>query len=212
MSEILIEEYLVEAKREDDKKLYLSGIVAMSESKNQNGRIYPKNVLNREMNKLKEQVEKGKAYGQAPHPKDLSINLDEISHRITDLYEDGNFWRGKSIVLNTPKGNIIKAMIDDGGSIGMSTRGAGSLKETKDGCKVVQEDFSLKTIDLVIEPSAAEAIMSAIYEHKEVMYCEDEKCYMLAEDIRNSIKKTPKKNLEKVMLESFEKYVKYLNF
>jgi hypothetical protein len=140
----------------------------------------------------------------------MTINPDNISHRILSLTEDGNYWRGKSLVLDTPKGNIIKALVDGGGIVGMSTRGIGTLRESN-GVKVVQEDFALKTIDCVLDPSCQVATMNAIMESTETFYCEDEGCYILAEEIKKEINKTSKANLEKKMLESWKKYVKYLN-
>lgn len=212
MSEILIEEYLVESKKEEGK-FYLEGVVAMSETKNQNGRIYPKKVLNGEMNKyIVEHLEKNNAYGQGGHPDHLRIDLDDISHRFVSLKEDGCYWNGKAVVSDTPKGRIIKALMEDGGSIGMSSRAAGTVKMSREGIKIVQEDFKLKAFDAVISPSCAEAIMTHIYEHKEVFYCENEQCYMLVEDIRENLTNASQKDIEKVMLESFDRYVKQLNF
>ena len=183
----------------------------MSENRNRNGRIYPKTIMDREVKKyIKESIEKNVAYGELSHSQVMSINPDNISHRIISLKEDGNFWRGKSIVLGTPKGNIVKALIEGGGIIGMSSRGLGTLRESN-GVKVVQEDFALKTIDLVLDPSCEQATMNAIMESTETFYCESEGCYILAEEIKNDINKTSKKNLEKKMLESFKKYVNYLN-
>ena len=140
----------------------------------------------------------------------MHINPDNISHRIISLKENGNTWTGKSIILDTPKGNIVKALVEGGGVVGMSSRGLGTLRESN-GLKVVQEDFALKTIDIVLDPSVKESILTAIMESTETFYCESEGCYILAEEIKNDINKTSKKNLEKKMLESFKKYVNYLN-
>ena len=208
---ILLEENLVESRQDSEGKVYLEGIYAASERKNQNLRVYPHKVLSREMNKyIKESVDKNIAYSELSHPSHMHINPDNISHRILSLKEDGNFWRGRAIVLDTPKGNIVKALVKDGGVIGMSTRGLGTLKESNN-CKVVQEDFALKAIDAVISPSCIEATMTAIMESTETFYCESEGCYILAEEIKNDINKTSKANIEKKMLESFQKYVNYLN-
>jgi hypothetical protein len=211
MSNILLEEVLVEARNDAEGKLHLEGIYLMSESKNRNGRVYPKKIMDREVRKyIKESVEKNTAYGELSHPQTMQITPDNISHRIISLKEDGNYWRGKSIVLDTPKGNIIKALVNGGGIVGMSSRGIGTLRESN-GMKVVQEDFALKTIDCVLDPSAKDAVMSALIESVETFYCENEGCYILAEEIKKDIKKTAHVNLEKKILESWFKYVNYLN-
>lgn len=208
---LLVEEILVEAKNDKEGKLYLEGIYLMAESKNRNGRVYPKKIMDREVRKfIKESVEKNTAYGELSHPSVMHINPDNISHRILTLEEDGNYWRGKSLVLDTPKGNIVKALVNGGGIVGMSSRGIGSLRESN-GLKVVQEDFALKTIDCVLDPSAKDAIMNAIMESVETFYCESENCYKLAEEIKKDIKRTPSAQLEKKVLESFQKYCNYLN-
>ncbi len=177
-----------------------------------NGRVYPQKVLSREMNKyVKEAVDKKIAYSELSHPNSMSINPDNISHRILSLTEENNIWRGRAIVLDTPKGNIVKALVKDGGVIGMSTRGLGTLKDSND-CKIVQEDFVLKAIDAVLSPSCIEATMTAIMESVETFYCADEHCYILAEDIKRTIKKAPSSQLEKKILEGWSRYVKHLNF
>lgn len=209
---ILTEEILVEAKNDSSGKLYLEGIYLMSESKNRNGRVYPKKIMDREVRKyIKESVDTNTAYGELSHPQTMSINPDNISHRIITLEEDRNYWRGRSIVLETPKGNIIKALVGGGGIVGMSSRGIGTLRDSN-GYKVVQEDFALKTIDCVLDPSAKDAVMTAIMESVETFYCEDEGCYILAEEIKTDIKKATHVNLEKKILDSWFKYVNYLNF
>ena len=141
----------------------------------------------------------------------MSINPDNISHRIISLKEDNNFWRGRAIVLDTPKGAIIKALVKDGGSIGMSTRGIGTVKDSS-GYKIVQEDYSLRAIDAVIQPSAIDCTMTAIMESVETFYCADEGCYVLIEDIKRQIKKAPQAQIEAKLLEGWTRYVKYLNF
>lgn len=208
---LLLEEILVEATTDKEGKLYLDGIYLMSESKNRNGRVYPKKIMDREVKKyIKESVEKNTAYGELSHPQTMQITPENISHRIISLTEDGNYWKGRSIVLDTPKGKIIKALVDGGGIVGMSSRGIGTLRESN-GLKVVQEDFALKTIDCVLDPSAKDAIMTAIMESVETFYCENEGCYILAEEIKKDIKKTSQKHLEKKLLDSWYKYVNYLN-
>lgn len=213
MSELLVEEFIVESKKDSDGKLFLEGIFLASEHKNQNGRIYPHNILKTQADKyIKEHIENNSAYGELGHPDNLSIDPNNISHRIVSLKEDGNFWIGKASIINTPKGNIAKAIIEDGGKLGMSSRGGGSVKNSTDGKTKIVESYNLRTVDLVLNPSVKESVMQAIYEHKEVMYCENNQCYMLAEDIREKLTKASQKDIEKVMLEQFERYVKFLKF
>lgn len=212
MSEILIEEFLVESKKENGK-IYLEGIAISGDRPNKNKRLYPYNLLKPEVDRyIKEEVNNNSAYGELSHPDRLTIDLSNISHRIVSLKEDGKFWISKSSILDTPKGNIVKAIVEDGGNIGMSTRGGGSVKKSKSNDLFIVESFSLKTIDLVLTPSVQESVMTALREEKETFFCESEQCYMLVEDINDKIKKASKRDLEKVMLEQFERYCKALNF
>ena len=146
------------------KDLYIKGIMIQQEQKNRNGRVYPSSIMEREVTKyIAEYVNTGKAYGELNHPTTLTVNPDRISHRIVELKKQGNDYIGKAIVLDTASGNIIRAAITSGGAFGMSTRGAGTLKESN-GVKIVQEDFHLCCIDAVIDPSAHDAWVNGIYE------------------------------------------------
>ncbi|NTV41623.1 MAG: hypothetical protein HGA61_05140 [Candidatus Moranbacteria bacterium] len=209
--ELLIEEVLVESKKDSKGKIFLEGIFLAANSKNRNQRIYPKDILKPEVERyIKEEIDNNSAYGELSHPISMSVDPNNISHRIISLKEDGNFWIGKASLLETPKGNIIKAILDDGGNIGMSSRGSGSLKESRDGKTKIVESYKIVCVDAVLNPSVKESVMTALYEEKEVMYCEDESCYMLVEDINCKIKKASKKDLESVMLEQFQRYLKHL--
>lgn len=146
------------------KDLYIKGIMIQQEQKNRNGRVYPSSIMEREVTKyIAEYVNTGKAYGELNHPATMSVNPDRISHRIVELKKEGDNYIGKAIVLDTDAGNIIRAAITSGGAFGMSTRGAGTLKESN-GVKIVQDDFHLCCVDAVIDPSAHDAWVNGIYE------------------------------------------------
>ena len=151
------------------KKLYIEGVFLQGNIKNRNGRMYPVETLAREVNRYNEAfVGKGRALGELGHPDGPTVNLDRVSHKITSLVQEGNNFRGKAQLLNTPMGKIASSLLDEGVMLGVSSRGIGSLKEDNDGCKVVGEDFMLATAaDIVADPSAPDAFVSGIMEGKE---------------------------------------------
>jgi hypothetical protein len=131
---------------------------------NKNKRIYPKPILEKATNKyVKEQVKTGRAVGELNHPDGPSINLDKVSHRITELKFEGNNVVGKALVLDTPMGNIVKGLVDGGCKLGVSSRGMGTV-ENKNGQTVVKDDFVLSTVDIVQDPSAPQAFVDGIME------------------------------------------------
>jgi hypothetical protein len=146
------------------KNTFIEGVFMQSESKNRNGRMYPKAVMESAVKKyIKEQVSKGRAVGELNHPDGPTINLDKVSHRITSLKFEGNNVVGKALVLNTPMGKVVKGLIEGGVQLGVSSRGMGSLEAKKD-MSVVKNDFHLATIDIVQDPSAPEAFVNGIME------------------------------------------------
>ena len=152
-----------------NKKLYIEGVFLQGNIKNRNGRMYPVETLAREVNRYNEAfVGKGRALGELGHPDGPTVNLDRVSHKITSLVQEGDNFRGKAQLLNTPMGKIASSLLDEGVMLGVSSRGIGSLKEDRDGCKVVGEDFMLATAaDIVADPSAPDAFVSGIMEGKE---------------------------------------------
>ena len=152
-----------------NKKLYIEGVFLQGNIKNRKGRMYPVETLAREVNRYNEAfVEKGRALGELGHPDGPTVNLDRVSHKITSLVQEGDNFRGKAQLLNTPMGKIASSLLDEGVMLGVSSRGVGSLKEDRDGCKVVGEDFMLATAaDIVADPSAPDAFVSGIMEGKE---------------------------------------------
>ena len=152
-----------------NKKLYIEGVFLQGNIKNRNGRMYPVETLAREVNRYNEAfVGKGRALGELGHPDGPTVNLDRVSHKITSLVQEGSNFRGKAQLLNTPMGKIASSLLDEGVMLGVSSRGVGSLKEDRNGCKVVGEDFMLATAaDIVADPSAPDAFVSGIMEGKE---------------------------------------------
>ena len=151
------------------KKMYIEGVFLQGNIKNRNGRMYPVETLAREVNRYNEAfVGKGRALGELGHPDGPTVNLDRVSHKITSLVQEGDNFRGKAQLLNTPMGKIASSLLDEGVMLGVSSRGVGSLREDRNGCKVVGEDFMLATAaDIVADPSAPDAFVSGIMEGKE---------------------------------------------
>ena len=156
---------IVEGKEDGKKDYFIEGIFMQSEIKNRNGRIYPKEVIQKEVKRYnKEFVEQDRAFGELGHPEGPTINLDKVSHMITKLEEDGNNFVGRAKILSTPNGQIVKNLIDDGAKLGVSSRGLGSL-ESKGNAQYVKDDFQLATAgDIVADPSAPEAFVNGIME------------------------------------------------
>ena len=152
-----------------DKKLYIEGTFLQGEIKNRNGRLYPINTLAREVGKYNESfIKSGRALGELGHPDGPTVNLDRVSHLITSLVQEGNNFKGRARILDTPMGNIAKSLLDEGVKLGVSSRGIGSLRESRDGAKVVADDFMLATAaDIVADPSAPDAFVNGIMEGRE---------------------------------------------
>ena len=151
------------------KRLYIEGVFLQGNLKNRNGRMYPVDTLAKEVGRYTESfIKKGRALGELGHPDGPTVNLDRVSHKITELRREGNNFVGKAQLLETPMGKIAKSLIAEGVTLGVSSRGIGTLKEDKDGLKVVGEDFQLATAaDIVADPSAPDAFVNGIMEGKE---------------------------------------------
>ena len=163
---------LVTEEKNGKKLLYIEGVFLQSELKNRNGRMYPFSVLDREVKRYNEEYIKSKrALGELGHPDGPTINLDRVSHRITDLRAEGNNFIGKAQILDTPMGNIAKNLLGEGVQLGVSSRGMGSIQKSED-CNVVADDFMLTTAaDIVADPSAPDAFVNGIMEGKEWVWC-----------------------------------------
>ena len=151
------------------KKMYIEGIFLQGDLKNRNGRMYPINTLAKEVGRYNEAfVQKGRALGELGHPDGPTVNLDRVSHKIVSLRESGSNFVGKAKILNTPMGKIASSLIEEGVKLGVSSRGIGSLKMTREGVNVVGDDFMLATAaDIVADPSAPDAFVEGIMEGKD---------------------------------------------
>jgi hypothetical protein len=156
--------YITEAKADGKKSYVIEGIFMQADQKNRNGRVYPMDTMKSAVDKyMVEQVSKGRAVGELNHPEGPTINLDKVSHKITDLRWEGNNVVGKALILDTPMGQIVKGLMEGGVQLGVSSRGMGSLAN-KNGVNVVNNDFVLATVDIVQDPSAPEAFVNGIME------------------------------------------------
>lgn len=205
-------QYLIEESKDGKKNHYIQGVFMQAEKQNRNGRVYPLPVLSREVSRYNsEYVQKNRAYGELGHPDNPSINLDRVSHMITKLHPDGNNFIGKARIVDTPMGNIVKGLLESGASLGVSTRGVGSLKP-HNGYQLVQDDFKLATAaDIVADPSAPDAFVQGIMENVEWFY--DGKNWKMAEashQTKQVLKKLSQREIEDKALELFENYISKL--
>jgi hypothetical protein len=156
--------YISEAADNGEKKFIIDGIFMQAEQVNRNRRIYPKTVLEKAVRKyVAEYVNKGRAVGELNHPEGPTINLDKVSHRITELQWNGNDVVGKALILDTPMGKIVKGLLEGGCQLGVSSRGMGTVA-SKNGQSFVNDDFVLSTVDIVQDPSAPSAFVNGIME------------------------------------------------
>ena len=172
-----------------NKTLHIEGVFLQGGIKNRNGRMYPVDILGKEVGRYCENfVGKGRALGELGHPDGPTVNLDRVSHKITSLVREGNNFVGKAKLLSTPMGKIASSLIGEGVTLGVSSRGVGSLKEDHTGTKVVGEDFQLATAaDIVADPSAPDAFVNGIMEGKEWVWDGGLLREQLAEKTKKSI-------------------------
>ena len=195
--------------------LYLEGIALQGGTKNKNNRIYPPEILDREVNRyISESVKRGNAFGEFGHPTGPKLNETLISHRITSIRKDGNDWIGKAVVLDEGNGKIIRSIVETGGKLGVSSRGLGSVKFNEQlGCDVVQDDYRIVVgYDVVTNPSAPKAWADSIMENV-VDWRLDEKGDWIAEiahNTRKEIKTLSKRELEEQQLDLFNRFLTQL--
>lgn len=160
--------YIVEQSKDGKKNYSIKGIFMQSDVKNKNGRIYPQNILQREVVRYnRDFINKNRAFGELGHPEGPTVNLERVSHMIKSLYPDGNNFIGEAKILDTPYGKIVKSLIDEGASLGVSSRGMGTLQNTGNA-NLVKDDYYLATAaDIVADPSAPDAFVEGIMEGKE---------------------------------------------
>tara|TARA_B100000029_G_scaffold204135_3_gene202126 strand:- start:14566 stop:15207 length:642 start_codon:yes stop_codon:yes gene_type:complete len=202
-------EYIQEANGKD---LYIEGVFLQADVKNRNGRMYPSKVMEKEVKRYtKEYIDKKRAFGELGHPEGPTVNLDRVSHMITELTQDGTNWRGKAKVTDTPHGNIVKSLIKEGAQLGVSSRGMGSLKANKKGYQEVQDDFYLATAaDIVADPSAPDAFVNGVMEGKEWVWDNGAIKEKEIAKYNKIIKKTPKNRLTSIEATIFEDFMNKL--
>jgi hypothetical protein len=212
------EDILNEAGEKTGKNYFIEGIIMQGDIKNRNGRMYPSNVLVKEMKRYNETyVAKNRAYGELGHPAGPTINLDRVSHMFTELKQDGSNIVGRAKIMETPMGKIVKNIIDEGGLVGISSRGMGSIKQNKNGIMEVQSDFMLATAgDIVADPSAPDAFVKGVMEGVEWIYDVASSSWTSAQvfdQIEEEIKETAKVStleLEVKAAALFERFVRSL--
>jgi hypothetical protein len=209
------EDILDEEGNKKGKNYFIEGIIMQGDIKNRNGRVYPSQVLVKEMGRYNENyVNKKRAYGELGHPDGPTINLDRVSHMFTELKQDGQNIVGRAKVMDTPMGKIVKNLIDEGAQLGISSRGMGSLKKNKNGIMEVQGDFMLATAgDIVADPSAPNAFVEGIMEGVEFYYDLAEQTWKSQntfDEIEQEVKKMSKRELEEQAMVMFNKFLKSL--
>lgn len=207
--EVLEVQYLVERNEKTGEKEYaIEGIFMQAEKKNRNGRVYPMQVLSKEVQRYNQDyVQKNRAFGELGHPDSPTINLDRVSHMITKLYPDGNNIMGKAKILDTPNGKIVKSLLDGGASLGVSTRGVGSLRP-QNGYQLVQDDFHLATAaDIVADPSAPDAFVRGIMEDAEWILTAKGWMPVNHDRAKKLIKEASKNEIEDVALRVWKNFI-----
>mgnify|MGYP003344158060 FL=1 len=206
-------QYISEAKETGEKYHYITGRFITCNEQNRNGRIYESDIVAPEISRyIKEVISVNRAFGELGHPSGPSVNLDRVSHIITELKQDGKYYLGKARLTETPMGQIAIGLLKSGGQLGVSTRGMGSLVE-RNGSKYVQKDFKLSTIDIVSDPSGPGCFVQGIMENVEWFYdpvkgtWHEEKLH----NIKNSIHNMSKRELEEKKLAIFEDYITSLS-
>ncbi len=205
---------ITEATKSGKKNLYIEGVFLQGNIKNRNGRMYPMETLQKEVGRyIKEHVDTGRALGELGHPDGPTVNLDRVSHKITSLKESGTNFIGRAKILeSTPMGKIASSLLSEGVKLGVSSRGIGSLKPTKEGFNVVGEDFMLATAaDIVADPSAPDAFVEGIMEGKEWIWEGSILREKKAEEIKSKIDTLAgQKALEEHKLNLFDEFINSL--
>ena len=207
--------FITEANENGEKNVYIEGIIMQGDIKNRNGRIYPSNVLVREMNRYNDNyVSKNRAFGELGHPQGPTINLDRVSHIFTELKSSGSNIVGKAKITKTPMGDVVKGLIESGAQLGISSRGMGSVKPNKLGIMEVQDDFMLATAgDIVADPSAPDAFVKGIMEGVSWIYDIASSSWVMEkalEEIKEEIKTNYKQFDEAKAINVFHRFLNSL--
>lgn len=215
ITETIVARPVVITEETGGKSYFIEGPFLQAELKNRNGRVYPLELLVREVNRYKKEfVSENRALGELGHPDSPTINLDRVSHLIVEINQSGHDFNGKAKVLDTPNGRIVKALIDDGVQLGVSSRGVGSLNTTSQG-DVVGDDFYLATAaDIVADPSAPNAFVRGIMEGKEWVWQNGKLTEGQIQQYRKELLATPKKKAEARRIDEakvFERFIRAIN-
>lgn len=199
---------IVEEKLGKGKEYFIEGVFLQSNLKNRNGRVYPTDVMSKEVKRYSEEyIDKNRAFGELGHPDSPTINLDRVCMMIKSLRQEGDNWIGKAKIMDTPYGKIVKNLIDEGAQLGVSSRGMGSLTQ-KNGVSVVGNDFMLATAaDIVADPSAPNAFVEGVMESREWVIVDGK---FVEKDLREAqalIRKTSSKNLQEAKLKLFASFL-----
>ena len=204
-------ETICEQKKDGSKDYFIEGVFMQSNKKNRNGRIYEKASLEKAVEKyVFEQVKEGRAVGELNHPEGPTVNLDKVSHKITDLHWQGNDVVGKASILKTPMGKIVEGLLEGGVKLGVSSRGMGSLVQ-KNGASYVGDDFMLATVDIVQDPSAPSAFVNGVMEGVEWVWDNGLIRQQDIEAIETEIKRAPRKDLQEAEIRAFKNFLSKLN-
>lgn len=205
-------QYITEASENGKKNLYITGPFLVYDKPNKNNRLYTKDTLSKEVGRYNEEfVKTNRALGELGHPDTPSINLERVSHKIVSLEDNGEAFIGKAMILETPYGQIVKNFIDSGVNLGVSSRGMGSLTQTKEGYNLVQDDFKLATAaDIVADPSAPGAFVNGIIENKEWLFVDGRFVEADIDSAKRQIRQASRKDIEQVALTLFENFIRKL--
>lgn len=200
---------VITEERGGKKHLYIEGVFLQAELKNRNGRMYPMQTLDREVGAYNENyVAKGRALGELGHPDSPTINLDRVSHKIVSLRAEGTNFIGKAQILETPMGKIAKSLLESGVTLGVSSRGIGSIEE-RNGVNVVKDDFMLSTAaDIVADPSAPDAFVQGIMEGKEWIWSNGMLEEKVINNYRRAINNASSNSLSERKLQVFESFLR----
>ena len=204
-------DYLIEEKEDGKKDYKIKGIFMQADIKNRNGRVYPMEVLNKEVKRYnKEYINEKRAFGELGHPDGPTVNLERASHMITALYPDGKNYIGEAKILSTPMGGIVKNLMEEGAKLGVSSRGMGSLDQ-KNGVNYVRNDFYLATAaDIVADPSAPNAFVEGIMEGKEWIWNNGMISEAEVAEIKENIEENSRTNNSKSNALEFAKFLQKL--
>ena len=203
--------FLVEEKN-GKSNYFIEGVFMQSDLKNRNGRVYPSDVMQKEVKRYtKDNIDRKRAFGELGHPDGPTINLERVSHMITELKMDGSNVMGKAKIMDTPYGKIVKNLMDEGATLGVSSRGMGSLKQGRSGAQEVQGDFYLATAaDIVADPSAPEAFVQGIMEGKEWVWDSGALVEAQLDEIKKEITTATSINLDNKKIKAFSQFLSKL--